>query len=91
MSEFNLFLNGSPIDISGVTISLLNGHTSPPSEQAINLKDGNTVKIVTTKNAVSYYDYENENNEYNKTIRVMEKDLREVAVENLKDLMKEDF
>lgn len=42
MSEFNLFLNGSPIDMSGVNISLLNGHTSPPTEQAINLKDGNT-------------------------------------------------
>lgn len=40
---------------------------------------------------VSYFDYENERNEYNKTIRVMEKDLREVAAENLTDLMKENF
>lgn len=40
---------------------------------------------------VSYFDYENEKNEYNKTIRVMEKNLRDVAAENLKTLMQENF
>lgn len=40
---------------------------------------------------VTYYDYENEKNEYNKTIRIMEKTLSEVAVDNLITLMKEPF
>lgn len=40
---------------------------------------------------VTYFDYENEKNEYNKTIRVMEKNLSEVAVDNLINLMKEPF
>lgn len=40
---------------------------------------------------VSYYDYENEKNEYNKTIRVMEKNLSDIAVDNLINLMKEPF
>ena len=41
--------------------------------------------------SVSYYDYETEKNEYNKTIRVMEKSLSDVAVDNLINLMKEPF
>jgi len=41
--------------------------------------------------SVNYYDYENEKNEYNKTIRVIEKNLSEVAVDNLINLMKEPF
>lgn len=38
---------------------------------------------------VSYYDYEYEKNEYYKTIRVMESNLKYNAVENLKDLLEE--
>lgn len=41
--------------------------------------------------SVSYYDYEEEKNEYNKTIRVMEKGLSDVAVNDLINLMKEPF
>ena len=40
---------------------------------------------------VSYYDFEYEKNEYNKTIRVMEKNLKQVAADNLRDLLKEPF
>ena len=43
------------------------------STQTINLKDGNTVSITTTKNAVSYYDYENELNEQKRTIKILDK------------------
>lgn len=39
--------------------------------------------------AVSYFDYESERNEYNKTIRVLDSTLRNVMVDNLTDLMKE--
>jgi hypothetical protein len=35
------------------------------------LKDGNTVQIVTTKNAVSYYDYEEEQNEAKREIKII--------------------
>lgn len=38
---------------------------------------------------VTYLEYETEKNEYNKTINVLEKNLKEVMVENLKDLMSE--
>ena len=41
--------------------------------------------------AVTYFDYENEKNEYNKTIRIMDSDLKDVAAENLRDLLKENF
>lgn len=41
--------------------------------------------------SVSYYDFENEKNEYNKTIRIMDSDLKDVAAENLNNLMKENF
>lgn len=40
---------------------------------------------------VSYYDYEYEKNEYNKSIRVIDSDLSPTVVKNLKDLMKENF
>jgi hypothetical protein len=40
---------------------------------------------------VTYYDFENEKNEYNKTIRVMDKTLSDTAVDNLINLMKEPF
>ena len=40
---------------------------------------------------VTYYDYENEKNEYNKTIRIMDSDLRDVAADNLRNLMTENF
>jgi hypothetical protein len=40
---------------------------------------------------VTYFDVENEKNEYNKTIRVMEKNLSDIAVDNLINLMKEPF
>ena len=39
-SEFRFQFDGADTDMSLVTISLLNGHTSPNGEQAINLKDG---------------------------------------------------
>ena len=39
-SEFRFQYDGADTDMSSVAISLLNGHTSPSSEQAINLKDG---------------------------------------------------
>ena len=38
---------------------------------------------------VSYYDYENEKNEYNKTIRVLDSSFKQIISDNLKDLMKE--
>lgn len=41
------------------------------STETINLKDGNTVQIVTTKNAVSYYDYEEEQNESKREIKII--------------------
>ena len=41
--------------------------------ETINLKDGNTVKIVTTKNALTYYDYENELNESKRSIKIIDK------------------
>lgn len=41
--------------------------------ETINLKDGNTVTIVTTKNAVSYYDYEEEINEAKRNIKILDK------------------
>jgi len=41
--------------------------------QTINLKDGNTVTITTTKNPVSYYDYENDLNEQKRTIKILDK------------------
>lgn len=37
---------------------------------------------------VSYYEYEIERNEYNKSIRVLDSSFREVIAENLKELMK---
>jgi hypothetical protein len=43
LSEFTFLLDGVDTDMSGVTISLLNGHTSPNGENAINLKDGSLV------------------------------------------------
>lgn len=39
--------------------------------------------------AITYYDYELEKNEYNKSIRVIDKDLQYTAVDNLIDLLKE--
>lgn len=41
--------------------------------ETINLKDGNTVTIVTTKNEVSYYDYEEELNESKREIKILDK------------------
>jgi hypothetical protein len=41
------------------------------STETINLKDGNTVQIVMTKNAVSYYDYEEEQNEAKREIKII--------------------
>ena len=38
---------------------------------------------------ITYYDYEVEKNEYNKSIRVIDKDLQYTAVDNLIDLLKE--
>jgi hypothetical protein len=43
LSEFTFLLDSVDTDMSLVTISLLNGHTSPNGENAINLKDGNLV------------------------------------------------
>ena len=43
------------------------------STQTVNLKDGNTVTITTTKNAVSYYDYEYNLNESKRTIKIIDK------------------
>lgn len=40
--------------------------------ETINLKDGNTVTIVTTKNAVSYYDYEDQLNESKRSIKILD-------------------
>lgn len=39
---------------------------------------------------VTYLEYETERNEYNKTISILDSNLKEVMVENLKDLMAED-
>jgi hypothetical protein len=39
--------------------------------------------------AITNYDYEIEKNEYNKSIRVIDKDLQYIAVDNLTDLLKE--
>jgi hypothetical protein len=36
---------------------------------------------------VTFYDYENEKNEFNKTIRVVDSNLQRTAVQNLKDLL----
>jgi hypothetical protein len=44
-SEFRFQYDGVDTDMSSVSISLLNGHTSPSGEQVINLKDG----ILSTK------------------------------------------
>ena len=41
--------------------------------ETINLKDGNTVTIVTTKNVVYAYDYENNLNESKRKIRIIDK------------------
>ena len=41
--------------------------------QTYNLKDGNTVTIVTTKNVVCAYDYENDLNESKRKIRIIDK------------------
>ena len=41
-SEFIFLLNGSNQNMSGVSISLLNGHQSPSPEQVSNLIDGDT-------------------------------------------------
>lgn len=38
---------------------------------------------------VTYFDYENEKNEFNKTIRVIDSNLKQVAADNLEALMKE--
>jgi hypothetical protein len=38
---------------------------------------------------VTYYDYEQSKNEFNKTIRVLESDLSSVAANNLRDLLRE--
>ena len=46
---------------------------SATSTETINLKDGNVVKIVTTKNAVSNYDYEDEQNESKREIKILDK------------------
>lgn len=43
------------------------------SVQTINLKDGNTVTITTTKNAVSNYDYEFDLNESKRSIKIIDK------------------
>lgn len=37
---------------------------------------------------VSYYEYETERNEYNKSIRILDSSFKDVVAENLKDLMK---
>lgn len=39
--------------------------------------------------AVTYLDYETERNEYNKSIRVLDSNYKQIIVDNLKDLMKE--
>lgn len=39
--------------------------------------------------SVTYYEYESENNEYNKTIRVLDNSLKQVISDNLRDLLKE--
>lgn len=41
--------------------------------QTINLKDGNTVQIETSRNAVTNYDYENELNESKRKIKIIDK------------------
>jgi len=38
---------------------------------------------------LSFYDYENERNEYNKSIRLLDNRYSRIAVNNLKDLMEE--
>ena len=38
--------------------------------------------------AVTYYDYENEKNQYNKTVRVLDKNFAQQISNNLRDLMK---
>jgi hypothetical protein len=38
---------------------------------------------------VTYYDFENEKNEFNKTIRVIDSSLKQVAADNLENLMRE--
>jgi hypothetical protein len=43
------------------------------STETINLKDGNTVTITTTKNSVSCYDYEDELNESKRRIKILDK------------------
>jgi hypothetical protein len=43
------------------------------SSETFNLKDGNTVQVVTTKNAVSCYDYEDEQNEAKREIKIVDK------------------
>lgn len=40
--------------------------------ETINLKDGNTVTVVTTKNAISYYDYEDQVNESKRSIKILD-------------------
>jgi hypothetical protein len=39
--------------------------------------------------AITYYDYEHEKNEYNKSIRILDKRLSDTVVNNLTDVMKE--
>lgn len=38
---------------------------------------------------ITYYDYENESNEYNRTIKVIDSDLKYLAVENLRTILEE--
>jgi len=48
-----------------------------------------TEDVLSYWTGVSYYDYENERNEYNKTIRVLDSSFKQIIADNLKDLMKE--
>lgn len=58
--------------------------------ETINLKDGNTVNIVTTKNEVSCYDFEDELNESKRSIKILDKSYVPIVENELLRLISND-
>lgn len=83
----NSYLLGTETNIK---VKLLNveGKVSPSLGVVVKLAEDISDEVARFWSPVTYFEYENEINEYNKTVRVMEKRYKDVAARDLKRLMK---
>lgn len=84
----NSYLQGTE---SGIKVKLLNVEPaiSPDLGIVIKLAENISKEVARFWSPVTYYEYENELNEYNKSVRVMDRRYKAQAAQDLKRLMKE--